>query len=256
MNSSMTGAIRRPRTWRAILTTALARRPVAAALTIAAGDVLIRVALQLGVQALIGPQWAELVTLVILTALTLGLIALLGWWGPAGFNRPAAWRSPGLLWLPAALTFVLPFVAGFRGAELPMAGVFAVAYLLVGLREEALFRGVVLRALERLGPMGAATPTSVLFGLTHLANLFFRESPGLVLAQVVGAMTTGFGYAALRLRTNTLWPLIVLHAFEDLTLHYSNLPVIPIQVIRGVTLVIYGAWLLRGWSVEHQEETR
>lgn len=101
--------------------------------------------------------------------------------------------------------------------------------------------------------MGAAVLTSVLFGLTHLDNLFFRPSPGLVLAQVVGAATTGFGFAALRLRINTLRPLVLLHAAGNLTLHYSHLPVVLVEVICGAVLVLYGVYLLWGWRGPAQD---
>jgi hypothetical protein len=81
----------------------LRRRPVISAIAIALGDALIRIPLQFGLQTLLLAPWAEFATLTILAVLTLGLLAVLGWWEETGFNRPSAWRSLGLLWLPAAL---------------------------------------------------------------------------------------------------------------------------------------------------------
>ncbi|MBX0330939.1 CPBP family intramembrane metalloprotease [Oscillochloris sp. ZM17-4] len=229
------------------------RQPVVAAVGILAGDMLLHIGLQLGFQSALTPFWAEFAALVTLTAITMGLVAGLGWWRESGFNRPAAWRSLGLLWLPAAMIFALPFALGFRGDELGVAGALAAGYLLVGLREETLWRGVTLYALRRLGPMRAAMICGLLFGLSHLANLSFRASPAIVLAQVVGAATGGFGYAALRLRTNTIWPLIILHAFGDFSLHFGRLPVIPVEVARDVVLLCYGISLLWGWRGADRE---
>lgn len=229
------------------------RKPTVTAVGILCADMLLHVGLQLGFQTVLEPFWAELATLGVLSILTLGLVAALGWWRECGFNRPAAWRSLGLLWLPALVIFVLPFGLGFRGDELGAAGALAAGYLLVGLREEALWRGVTLRTLRPMGPMRAALICGALFGLSHLANIFFRENPAIVLSQVVGAATGGFGYAALRLRTNTIWPLIILHAFGDFSLHYGLLPAIPVEVARDVVLLCYGVYLLWGWREPNAE---
>ncbi len=178
--------------------------------------------------------------------ITFAFITALGWWRAIGFNHPAAWRNLGLLWLPAIIVFVLPFVLGFNADELGSLGLFVAAYLLVGLREEALWRGVVLRILRPLGPTRGVLLMAALFGLSHLSNLAVRSNPAIVLSQVVGAFCFGVGMGALRLRTNTVWFLVILHACSDLTLHYTNLPTIPLEVARDTILLLYGLYLLRG----------
>ena len=51
-------------------------------------------------------------------------------------------------------------------------------FLALGFGEEAMFRGVVLRALASVGWMGAAVLSGVLFGLMHLVNLRAGGQPG------------------------------------------------------------------------------
>lgn len=222
-----------------------ARRPVVSALLIFLVEMLIVVPLHLIIKALV-PDAEEFITLGIVSAITFVFISALGWWRAIGFNRPAAWRNSGLLWLPAVIACVLPFVLGFRPDELGSLGLFVAAYLLVGLREEALWRGVVLRILRPLGPMPAVLLMAALFGLAHLSNLAVRGNPAIVLSQVVGAFCFGVGMGALRLRTNSVWFLVLLHAVSDLTLHYTYVPAIPLEVVRDTILLVYGLYLLRG----------
>ena len=79
----------------------------------------------------------------------------------------------------------------------------------------------------------------------HVGNLLYRN-PAIVLAQMVGAFVHGIGLGAIRLRTNTIWLVVVLHGLHDLALKYTNFPVIPMDVVQVTLLMIYGIYLLRG----------
>jgi membrane protease YdiL (CAAX protease family) len=93
--------------------------------------------------------------------------------------------------------------------------------------------------------MRAAVISAVLFGLMHLVNLFIRSNPAIVLAQCVGAFVDGVGFAALRIRTKTIWPLVLLHMLHDLLLQYTRLPAIPLDVAQVTILMFYGFYLMR-----------
>jgi hypothetical protein len=67
-----------------------------------------------------------------------------------------------------------------------------------------------------------------------------------VVLQAIGAFTEGIGFAALRLRKNTLWPLVALHLVDDLMLHNSNLPVIPLHAVQTTIRMTAGLPILRG----------
>jgi uncharacterized protein len=98
--------------------------------------------------------------------------------------------------------------------------------------------------------MPAVLLSSALFGAAHLTNVLFRGNPALVAAQAVGAFSFGVGYAALRVRTGTIWPLMVLHMLTDLLAAVGGLPRIPILVAQDVILLGYGLFLLRGAGVK------
>jgi membrane protease YdiL (CAAX protease family) len=225
------------------------RRPVAAVLAVWAGLLAFNSGAGLALKALAPQLPARVPDLLVLGADTVviaALLAELGWWREAGFNRPAAWRNLHLLWLPAALVFVLPFVRGISVAEAGALPFLALGYALTGFTEEAWWRGLALRVLRPSGVVRAVVLSAILFGSLHLGNLVFRGSAALVLGQAVGATCFGLAYAALRVRTNTIWFLLPLHMFTDLLLHVTALPAIPLEVGRDVILLGFGLYLLRG----------
>jgi uncharacterized protein len=223
------------------------RRPITAAVLIAAAFILMGIVIGAVAKAVVPPvrQLPDFIAQAGLIVALVALVTALGWWRIVGYTRPAQWRELRLLWLPLAVMLVLPLA---RGIALPTMGTLAfwiVGYALTGFYEETLMRGVVLRVLRPRGPTQAVLISALLFGLLHISNLALR-SPVIVLAQMVGAATEGVGLAALRLRTNTLWTVIAVHAVEDLVLKLSALPVIPVNVVQSIIMFAYGLYLLRG----------
>lgn len=181
-----------------------------------------------------------------LQTLVLGIaLTALGWWRKVGFNHPREWRALRLLWLPALVILVPPLVLGANAIDGNTLIILIVGYVLTGITEEGIFRGLIFRVLQPTGPRRAAVISAVLFGTMHLVNLLIRANPAIVLAQCVGAFCDGLGFAAVRYRTNTLWPLVVLHMAHDLLLKFTRLPAIPLDVVQVTILMIYGFYLLR-----------
>ncbi|MGI9059464.1 MAG: CPBP family intramembrane glutamic endopeptidase [Ktedonobacteraceae bacterium] len=224
------------------------RHPVASAIVIFVIDIVIAVLTAIIVKAIVPPisMLPDFITLCIITIPTVILITFLGWWRIIGCNQPAEWRNLKLLLLPALLVLA-PLVGGFKAVDVGTVVFLLVGYLLTGFYEEILFRGVLLRMLRPKGMWAAVLISSLLFGLIHSGNLFLRFSgnPVVVILQMIGAFTFGIGMAALRLRTNTIWPLMLLHAAGDLFLALGHLPVLLIDPIRDTILLVYGIYLLR-----------
>jgi membrane protease YdiL (CAAX protease family) len=165
-------------------------------------------------------------------------------WGSLGLTHPRDWRNKRLLILPALITLV-PLLGGLRSVEAGTAAVLVAGYVLTGFMEETLWRGAVQRILAPTGTAKAVWLGSALFGAAHLVNVAFRDSVALVVAQAFGAFCFGVGYAALRWRTNTIWPLMVLHLTTDLFAAVGGLPKIPVLVGQDVVLLVLGAVLVR-----------
>jgi membrane protease YdiL (CAAX protease family) len=189
--------------------------------------------------------------LVLLTmAVLLSMIAALRWWNLAGFTRTRHWRDMRLYWLPVVL-LVVPFVGGVRMPPLSAIGLLFIGYVATAVFEEGLYRGVALGLLRPRGVWPAVLVSSLLFGLGHLSNLALRGVSALILLQAFGAALQGVGLAALRLRTNTIWPLIGIHAIHDLFLQMSVLPIPLLEAVIETTLCIYGIVLLRHRRTEN-----
>jgi membrane protease YdiL (CAAX protease family) len=76
--------------------------------------------------------------------------------------------------------------------------------------EEVLFRGIVLPSLLRsMGAVWAVFGSAILFGLIHLDTAV----PGAMFYRVPFAFAVGLGLGVLRVRTGSLFPSILAHAF-------------------------------------------
>ena len=205
-----------------------------------------------------------IVDVVVQSLFALGVLWWLSWLRAAGFNGPQEWQALHLFWVPALLALLYLTSALLTPAANAGVLIFAViAALLTALDEEARFRGVILQSLLPIGPLTAAAFSSLFFALAHLNNLLTHAPPLVVFGQVVGAFLLGFGFAACRLRTKTLWPLIIFHALYDLpaditlfnarnasTVNATLAALSPLAtalalIIPGFILACYGLFLLR-----------
>ena len=87
--------------------------------------------------------------------------------------------------------------------------------LMVGFVAESVFRGLMLTALRERGVWRAIIVTSVLFGLTHLANVLAGATVLETISQVAYTIAFGVAFAALVLRTGIIGPLVLAHAAID-----------------------------------------
>lgn len=189
----------------------------------------------------------RIASLVIVAAVTIAVAAGVTWarwWREVGYTPASSWRETS--WLVVALLIALaPLAAGLRPIDPGTYVVLIAGYALTGFAEETMFRGVVVKLLERRRPIAIAAITALLFGLVHLSNIVIRGEVAVTVAQAVGAAAFGFGFAALRLRTNSILPLVAIHAVHDLVLQMTALPLIPTAVVQDIMLFAIGLWLLR-----------
>jgi uncharacterized protein len=155
----------------------------------------------------------------LLLALIVALpIALLRWWPETGMTRGINGRGLLICLIPIVLiagpSFLgLPAIIGSASGLVLVTAL--ILSLLVGFAEEGMFRGVILSCLLPRGIWPAVLLSAFFFASTHLINLLSGASLGYVFAQMVLAFGIGVLFAALRLRTGSIWPAIVLHAAHD-----------------------------------------
>ena len=144
------------------------------------------------------------------TMLALGLLVWTGWLGEAGFNRMSQWRNLRLLLFPL-LVCALTLSGGLFGSG-PASLVSAFLTVLVAaFGEEIVFRGLLWRALAPAGPVRAVILTSLLSGLLVL-GMTATEGPWPEAVRLTAlTFCGGFTYGALRWRTTSIWPVILVH---------------------------------------------
>lgn len=188
------------------------------------------------------------------------LISVMRWWGETGFNATSHWKNLHFLIIPLAL-LIGPTL--FLQPQLPSPDriiVLIIITLLIGFQEEAIFRGVLLRTFMQRGTMQAVLISAAVFGIIHANSFFVGRDPLFVVSQIIASFLGAIGLGALRIRMNTIVPLVLLHAFNDF-LQFSAtggleageveryLPIL--KIVIGGLMAIYGFYLLRG----HKEET-
>lgn len=185
---------------------------------------------------------------IALTFVAVGIAGVLGW----RMVEPNAGRvrQARLLILPTLIA-ALPLAAGVRIEHWGDAVLLIVMELVVGLSEELVFRGLILRALLPGGMLRAVLISSVLFGIAHLANVVYGAPVAVTLAQAVGTCAFGIGMAAITLRCGALWPVMLIHALSNAALRFSwfvpNPVPVPLMSAVVMTLLLgYGLFLLRG----------
>ena len=197
----------------------------------------------------------DLPLLLINALIAVVLLSSLGWWRVAGFNAPAKWQNLHLLALPILLLLGPTLLLEPQFPSLDRLVVLAVVTLLIGFQEEAIFRGVLLRALAPRGIMPAVLISALLFGLIHANSFLVGRDPLFVLSQIIASFLGAIGLGALRVRLNSIWPLVLLHALNDF-LQFSAtggieaqkvalyIPILKIGI--ACLLAVYGLYLLRG----------
>ncbi len=185
-----------------------------------------------------------------------GLLSWLGWWREAGFNGPGQWRQMHLHWIGLALPVAAVAVLGIHvTASSKLLGL-ALTTVVIGIQEEMIFRGLAMRALLPTGTFRAVLITSVLFGLMHIGNLFGGADLTYTLVQVLASVFGAFGLGAIRVRTNTVWGLVLLHAINDFTMFITRDEVNVTQaqstfylvgkIAYCLVMLSYGLYLIRG----------
>lgn len=194
---------------------------------------------------------------VLLTLWALGAARRQGGLAAAGFGRlrPGAlgWLAPlavplaiGLWSLAGAVAAAPP---GRRGLLLAVAATTA----LVGLSEELMFRGVLLRGAWRgHGLYRAMLESAVGFMLLHAVNVLGGSPPAAVAGQLLATFLFGLALAPVAIRLGSLWPIASWHALWDFSLFGHAAagaqppPVVAILWPILVLLAAAGWWSLRG----------
>jgi membrane protease YdiL (CAAX protease family) len=204
-------------------------------------------------------------------AFILAVVCWQGWWD-VGLDRGASLQGWSLTWLPMLyIVAALGYTAVVGLPPLSILGLILLNTFFVGFSEELMFRGALLQAFRRAMPIwGAVLLTSVAFGSIHTLNVFLTGDLKAAALQAAAAFLSGLVFIALRLRTGSLWPPILLHAlwdFATFTLSAASaaqgsgdatgtdgagwVQFVPILLV--LPNAIYGLWLMRDIGRTHAD---
>ncbi|WP_066069308.1 CPBP family intramembrane glutamic endopeptidase [Neobacillus soli] len=130
-----------------------------------------------------------------------------------GLIKPAA--KEWIVWLPV---LVIPLTLGLHlgfnttWGHVPL---LMIAALGVSINEEILFRGILLRAMLPFGKAVAIIVPSLLFGASHLGNIFIGGDVTFALFQFAWTFIAGMALTAMRLQNKSLLPAIGFHFILD-----------------------------------------
>ena len=179
--------------------------------------------------------------------LALGLLVWTGWWGEAGFNRASQWRNLRLLLFPL-LVSVLTLSGGLFGSGPASLASAFLATLVATFGEEIVFRGLLWRVLVPAGPVRAVILASLLSGLLVLGkNATDGPWPEAVRLTAL-TFCGGFTWGALRWRTTSIWPVILIHTIFAFAVGIATLGAVTyplMMLLSTLGFVAYGLYLLR-----------
>lgn len=234
---------------------------VAAWATITLGSTMLVTSSTISLQDLItrGLAWG-----VAAAALFLVIVIWIAGWRDMGFRKPQPMSSLRLLWLPVLYLIVLGAVGALTG-RLGVAAVLMVAIntALVGFSEELAFRGVLWGAARKaLSFWPGFLLVSAAFGSVHIFNAFITGEMQAAGVQALNAFMSGAAYLAIRIRTRSIIPIMVIHATWDFVVFLtgSGADSAPppsdawaSQLVFGLMLTgplfLYGLWLVRNERV-------
>jgi membrane protease YdiL (CAAX protease family) len=179
-----------------------------------------------GIVAAGGSSWWQYLmpfALVLVPGLFIAVVLTrLHWWRRVGFTPVREWRGLHLL-LPLLLVLALPAAGLWARGVLPTTALvlaLQVGFLLIDIfMEEVTYRGVILEALAEFSPVLRVILAAILFGFSHLDNLFLPGADEVGVAyQIFEAGLVGILFGAVRLRMNTIWAVMAVHATYDFML--------------------------------------
>ena len=172
----------------------------------------------------------------------------------------AAWVAYALLIAVTGLAHPLAELREWSSRPLPLLAQAAMMWLLVGMAEELVFRGYLLRSLQRLFKGRTATAvvvSSLVYSLWHLPNRAFQAARGEISAGELAVnlsllFVLGLALAYVFVRSRNILLVGLLHGLLDFPLIGTRIHSLVSPALIMVVIAILGVELAArvGWSDE------
>jgi membrane protease YdiL (CAAX protease family) len=201
------------------------------------------------------------------TFILLVIAGRMGWLGSIGITRFGSWRV-WLMAIPMLGYLIFAYLFGFFGDVTFDFGIFSRSEAareilirdgIVGFVEETLFRGIILYVLVRAwgkskqGIFLSVIVQAALFGILHVLQIMAGIPLVISLMVIVNGFLSGIWWGAMTLRWRSLWPVILLHAFSNISVLVKGISSPFIEpsaaaygraILLEIPLVVLAIWLL------------
>ena len=153
-----------------------------------------------------------LIANIILTVLIVMFVLLnkLGeYLGLTHFPKPKQY----LYFIPLVILMAVNLIGGINiKLSVTEIVIYMVSMVCVGFLEEIIFRGFLFQMMAKDNIKVAIIVTSITFGIGHIINLLNGAELIPTLLQICYAITTGYLFAVILVKSKSIWPQIITHS--------------------------------------------
>lgn len=128
-------------------------------------------------------------------------------------------------------------------------GLYMASMLFVGFLEEVIFRGYLFKAMCKNNVRSAVIVSSVTFGLGHIVNLLNGAELLPTVMQIIYAIAIGFAFTMVFLKSGSIIPCIISHAFINSTSVFGVESDMPVRTLLNLAVAViasaYAFYLLK-----------
>lgn len=123
---------------------------------------------------------------------------------------------------------------------------FMISMICVGFLEEIIFRGFLFQMMSKDNIRQAILVTSLTFGIGHILNLLNGASFIPTIIQIIYAVSTGYMFAIILVKGNSLWPCIITHSVVNSLSIFSTTNTVTTYIapiILTIVPILYSIYL-------------
>ena len=152
-----------------------------------------------------------------------------------------------LYFIPLILLISVNLFNGFNINNTILEIIFYILSMIcVGFLEEIIFRGFLFKILEKDNQKLAIIITSITFGVGHIINLLNGAELIPTLIQICYCISTGYLFAIIIVKSNSLWPCIIRHSLVNALSIFSienNISIYISPIILTIIPLLYAIYL-------------
>lgn len=123
---------------------------------------------------------------------------------------------------------------------------FMISMICVGFLEEIIFRGFLFQMMSKDNIRQTILVTSLTFGIGHILNLLNGASFIPTIIQIIYAVSTGYMFAIILVKGNSLWPCIITHSVVNSLSIFSTTNTVTTYIapiILTIVPILYSIYL-------------